>query len=443
MKMNFIKKIEIEKLFGFYDYIIERKESEYSPLIILYGDNGCGKTTILELIFNLFSFSEGKGQKSKIAKIKFKKIKIILDDNIELIAERKILDNADYNFIIIKNKIELFSLQLKTNEDMNIIFSEHTKKDGLIFKKMMDFLKNLDITVHYLTDKRELYSDTSLGSKFRKSNDKYNKNIDNFFNDEISNEKNIELVESINILERWIRGKVLWTNRANDLGTHSIYEDLIKRSINNNVEFTNEKAKETLKKFMLVSEKNVEFSKYGLSSKMETDNIYKIIEINKEKKFDHNLVYTLIEAYTESLDNKLINIEKIQGLIDFLLESLNDYFQNKEIKYDLDNGFSIISKDTSERIAIKNLSSGEKQLLLLFSNIIISSDNTSIYIIDEPEISLNIKWQRKLISTLLNLLDKNSTQFIIATHSIELLTHYKSSINKIIHISPLKDLHVL
>ena len=146
------------------------------------------------------------------------------------------------------------------------------------------------------------------------------------------------------------------------------------------------------------------------------------------------MIYNILEPYIDGLESRLNSLKNIQNLIEFLISNVNKYFTNKELKYDLSNGFSIFSDDTEEKLLFTMLSSGERQLLLLFSNIITSSDNPSIFIIDEPEISLNIKWQRKLISTLIKLSNNSKIQFILATHSIELLTNYKSSVNKLEHI---------
>ena len=63
--------------------------------------------------------------------------------------------------------------------------------------------------------------------------------------------------------------------------------------------------------------------------------------------------------------------------------------------------------------------------MMLVCNTFQSKGESGIFIIDEPEISLNIKWQRKLIKALLDLTEGNPIQFIFATHSIELLTQYK------------------
>ena len=121
------------------------------------------------------------------------------------------------------------------------------------------------------------------------------------------------------------------------------------------------------------------------------------------------------------------------GIIDLFQVSINDYFKNKTISYNLANGFNLTSKELREPVDLDNLSSGERQLLLLFCNVITASDDASVFIIDEPEISLNVKWQRNLIQTLLDFSNNKNVQFIFATHSIELLASHQDSMSKLIH----------
>jgi ABC-type cobalamin/Fe3+-siderophores transport system ATPase subunit len=74
------------------------------------------------------------------------------------------------------------------------------------------------------------------------------------------------------------------------------------------------------------------------------------------------------------------------------------------------------------------LSSGEKQLLLLFCNALAASQNTTIFMIDEPELSLNIKWQRQLIRALAAVTSRRNVQFVMATHSFELLSPHGENV---------------
>ena len=53
LEPSFISSILIEDLFGIYTYRIqpESNDQDISRLLILYGDNGTGKTTILNLLY--------------------------------------------------------------------------------------------------------------------------------------------------------------------------------------------------------------------------------------------------------------------------------------------------------------------------------------------------------------------------------------------------------
>jgi ABC-type glutathione transport system ATPase component len=60
-----------------------------------------------------------------------------------------------------------------------------------------------------------------------------------------------------------------------------------------------------------------------------------------------------------------------------------------------------------------------------------ASDTSSIFIVDEPEISLNVKWQRRLIDALTDITSGSQCQFLFATHSIEILTKHRDQVIKL------------
>ncbi|MBN3927049.1 AAA family ATPase [Nostoc sp. NMS4] len=105
--------------------------------------------------------------------------------------------------------------------------------------------------------------------------------------------------------------------------------------------------------------------------------------------------------------------------------------QDKYIRLHVRDGLKIFTQEGKE-LSPETLSSGEKQLLLLFCNTLTARDKATIFIIDEPEISLNIKWQRQLIHALLELTKGSQVQFILATHSIELLSRYNNNVVKLV-----------
>ena len=68
-----------------------------------------------------------------------------------------------------------------------------------------------------------------------------------------------------------------------------------------------------------------------------------------------------------------------------------------------------------EKIQLDQLSSGEKQILLILTTVFLQEEKPNVLLMDEPEISLHITWQDRLIE-LIRKLNPNC-QLILTTHS--------------------------
>ena len=75
----------------------------------------------------------------------------------------------------------------------------------------------------------------------------------------------------------------------------------------------------------------------------------------------------------------------------------------------------ILFNQYGEKIPPYMLSSGEKQLLVIMLTALVQEGRHCVMLMDEPEISLHIEWQQRLI-TLIRTLNPN-TQIILCTHS--------------------------
>ena len=61
------------------------------------------------------------------------------------------------------------------------------------------------------------------------------------------------------------------------------------------------------------------------------------------------------------------------------------------------------------------LSSGEKQMLAILLTVLIEDNKPYVLFMDEPEVSLHIEWQKRLIDLILEL--NPNVQIILTTHS--------------------------
>lgn len=115
---------------------------------------------------------------------------------------------------------------------------------------------------------------------------------------------------------------------------------------------------------------------------------------------------------------------KIFEPLNTFVELLKDFINNKSFEVN-QNGLNIINSNKRE-IGVGELSSGEKQLIILLCEALLQKNSNSIYITDEPELSLHIEWQRKIIPSVRRL--NPNSQVIVATHSPEIAGYDKEKI---------------
>lgn len=98
-------------------------------------------------------------------------------------------------------------------------------------------------------------------------------------------------------------------------------------------------------------------------------------------------------------------------------------FFNKDKIFSLTAKNELIMKVPGGNLDLVELSSGEKQMIILLGQMYISNRKPVIYIADEPEVSLHVKWQEKLVDALLIINPK--AQFLLATHSPDIIGRRK------------------
>ena len=119
---------------------------------------------------------------------------------------------------------------------------------------------------------------------------------------------------------------------------------------------------------------------------------------------------SMIDASAEKQAEMKARIEDFRSVI-------NGLFQETEKHIEIEgNKFNIVSK--GQILPIDALSSGEKQILLIMLRVFLLEGKESYVLLDEPENSLDISWQYKLIDTLTKL--NPNAQFFITTHSASL-----------------------
>lgn len=131
--------------------------------------------------------------------------------------------------------------------------------------------------------------------------------------------------------------------------------------------------------------------------------------------------------------------ERIVQLVNDVEEATRLIYRQRELFRTLVNGFlqepkrisfsptgEIVVESEAGPLPIFRLSSGEKQLLILLIEALLEEEKPCIFIADEPELSLHVEWQQKLLSALVQL--NQNAQIIVATHSPEIVADFHRSV---------------
>jgi predicted ATPase len=107
------------------------------------------------------------------------------------------------------------------------------------------------------------------------------------------------------------------------------------------------------------------------------------------------------------------------------LEMINVHFRGKSLDVNTQNELIVRAGD-GRSLLLKQLSSGEKQLIILLAEALLQRQAETIYVADEPEISLHVNWQETLIGDLLEL--NENMQLIIATQSPDIIGAFPKNV---------------
>jgi len=193
-----------------------------------------------------------------------------------------------------------------------------------------------------------------------------------------------------------------------------------------------EKEKKSLKEIFLLFKLNENATNKKLESHFQGSN-NALDKLKKEEPlFINDLSYVLgtrrIHSVVQEWTLLVQKQKKINEPKDIFLKVINNLLQRKELLINERNEL-VVKTQSGKVFSLTNLSSGEKQLLIILGQSLLQESNTHIYIADEPELSLHVEWQEKLVSSLKNL--NPNSQILFATHSPDIVGEFTTSVIKV------------
>jgi len=362
-----ISRIEIKGLWGKYDLELDLKKD----INIIFGENGSGKTAIIELVYAVLF------QTNKREKYKFREVILTFSDG--TFYKSQFVENPK-NYV--KNAIRNLQEEIKTQ-----------KKEGIF-----DNIDNIEQDYNNVYYEQYSVKDT---------------------NEKIHPKDLIQIVK-INTFEFFI----------NEIDEKTYYNKKEFSQLDIKIQDLQNKFKD----YLLELDKEIKFE-----AKQFDDIIINIPTqfTNEDYNFESSIPFEYKEAlkekkeFKELVNIKNIRINKINYYINLFYNIIKKYFEGelnqgkyhpintfKNINTQSPESLEFILKNDFKKIDFKQLSSGEKQLVLIFLTVLLQKGEPSILLLDEPEISLHITWQEELIKSIREL--NPNCQLIITTHSPDL-----------------------
>lgn len=164
-------------------------------------------------------------------------------------------------------------------------------------------------------------------------------------------------------------------------------------------------------KLRLMRERVGKLNSYGISDIQE-------LKIKQFRPEDARALKVYFDDFEKKYDNYTDLVERLE----LFVEIINKRFLFKRVEISSNEGLIIRDKHTEKEIDLLKLSSGEKETIVLFYNLLFEISSGEILLIDEPEISLHIAWQRMFINDLKKIAELRNLTILVATHSPQMIS---------------------
>lgn len=452
-----VKNIQVSKLYGLYDHCINIDLDE--RIAIIHGPNGVGKTMLLKLVAALFS-----GRIIELARAKFSEFFVTLDDGsvLGIVREEQpdFLDDALDSESSLRKQQALFEPTLKPRSDRPAprtivkavsIFNgarEETELGALPTKnsaaKIASFIDSETPWLYRTGPDQWIDREEKEYLTAYQVVEKYSDRLPARYQGKLFKEpaafRNLRLRVKVHFIETQRLLKLSlqepeWHRHSGDRAVVSMVKsDAVDLKEKISLTLANYgKNSQTLDQsfpWRLLHEANPRISRDFLKTKMENlekkrGNLKKIglIADDNSNQFDTNAIDSLDETrldvlalYVSDTESKLSALDSLSQRVNLLIGIVNKKFRNKSISIDRQEGLKATSS-TGLPLDLDDLSSGEQHELVLIYDLLFRVEADTLVLLDEPELSLHLTWQKQFLADLLSIVNATRFDAIVATHS--------------------------
>ena len=402
--------IEIQGLFNRFDYKFELKEE---GITILTGPNGFGKSTILKCIDELSR--EFEGLYYLATSIEFKKIIFQID------GDSYRFEKSNNHLIINDNSISLIpfkklnislnsrnTISKRYKEANHMIVDTYGRKEYQKKDYILEYIEEYIIRNEEEMDIKKI--EVILNKLALQLKQVYFVSEQRILKAHVGNRNDLDVIDTIKYLPNELKNII-----TNYQTKYSKIATELDSTYPKRLFITNEEMNET----QFSTKMDELINKYEILNKYKLVTTTVITNVEFKNEFSKAL-----KIYFDDFEKKYKEYESLIDELNLFTDIINDKLLFKKLVISPEYGFILIEEDTGNEIDLETLSSGEKQLIILFYNLIFNAESDCYLLIDEPEISLHIIWQKKFMDDLLRIIDYKGFNVIVATHSPQIINNH-------------------
>jgi ABC-type cobalamin/Fe3+-siderophores transport system ATPase subunit len=434
----FISSFSVEGLFGDLDYREKRLISNQAlggRLNVIFGDNGTGKTTILRLIYAALSPETNAGLRNTIAKAPFRSFSLSFSDGSLISVSKTEGLIGPYKFTA-HSEIGSIDVNVATDSDNDVPIQDSVTEIEL-------FLRRFDVDVLFVDHERYVRSTYQfLSEAFLEDTDRWNAlalSVSNLYEAKSrtrARDRSLQfpLAGMVDAVNNIFRAQAFRQGSQGDANASAVYLEIAKALVRKKKPGPSPKQEEIPFDAQLdeLKQRTKSFLNHGLLSDYPFDDL-KTLYLNATRPKQQQIAAAL-SPFVASIERRMSSLDVVHDLMTTFEIELNKYLKKKRAKVHALDGLTIGHGE--DRLGLQDLSSGEKQLVFLLCAAVVSRGARSLILIDEPELSLNYKWQRLIAQSLSKLSSPKSTQFIMASHSIEIISRFSDTAVELVDDTP-------
>lgn len=435
-----IKSVRVKSLFNRYNYQFDFSKDN---ITIIAGPNGYGKTTVLNAIRDVLD--DGLYHLSSII---FEEFELTTHDNKTLLFSKNdgnLFINGQRLYIPESINVDsrgtvIFTIKPKDINDLRTRYKKfyppqqvltviRLQCDGVegytmdnllkvnyqllgeeirpIIKQLLEFYDSVGNSIYCSADR--LYHDFEINDGSNLKAKEYKEVIKS-------------LPEKLNSIFTQYNNEYARLSSNLDFTFVSKLSEEIKKNTEDNEGYT---AKDFNSDMEIINKRLDKLISYGF--------LYRETLYNKKLTFNADYKY-VFKIFTNNYIKKLDSLESLIDKLDLFLKIINSKLNNKKIvlKNSLAGVETIMVFDDDVSIPLDSLSSGEKEIIVMYYKLIFDDTKQLIALVDEPELSTHVAWQYEAIDDFEQIMKVNKSlkQMIICTHSPQIIgEHWDKTID--------------